>query len=205
MFHGWKFRLATPAIVAMCLIGGAAFGEPAKKDGKDLGGPNAHPPATQPGERGFGRGPGGRGQDMMRFLSELNLSDDQKTQVREIQGDFRKKLEAFQKEHGDEMKALREEGKAAREAKDREKGKAVGEKMKKLADDNGLGMKAHLDKLRNVLNDEQKAKFDEKVKSRREKGPMGPGMEGGERGERRRGEGHGPTTRPSDEKKNLDI
>src|SRR2546430_1130404 len=60
MFYGSKWKLATPAIVAMCLIGGTAFGAEGdkaerreRKEHKDLSGPNATPPTTQPGDRGF--------------------------------------------------------------------------------------------------------------------------------------------------------
>ncbi len=207
MLQGWKTRLMVPAIVAVCLAGGAVFGEQEKKENKELSGPRAHPPATQPGESGFGRKPGGRGHEMMRLLSELNLSDEQKTQIREIQSDFFTKMKAFHSEHGDEMKALRDQFKEAMESKDREQAKEIGEKMKKLADENGVGLKAHADKIRSVLNDEQKAKFDEKIKEQIKKhrgmDGMGPG---GPRGERMRHEKRPPTTRPAEqEKKELDI
>jgi Spy/CpxP family protein refolding chaperone len=200
-------RVAMPAVLVTVMVGGAAFGADGEhKDHKDLAGPRAHPPATQPGEPGFDGRPR-RGQDMMQLLGALNLSDDQKTQVRDIQADFRQRMEAFRKDHGEEMKQLREEAQAARKAKDMAKGKEVGDKIRKLLEDNHLNLKDHLAKIRGVLNDEQKKIFDEKLKERMENSRPGMGGHANRRGERRRdrGEKDGATTRPAEEKKQLDI
>lgn len=111
------------------------------------------PPSQQQNNMGPG-GPGGRGsgRHVERLTQQLNLTPDQVTQVKAIEADTMS-----------QMKALRDQTSTAQA--DRRS------KMMEIR-------QASQDKIRNVLNDEQKTKFDAmqaRMKARRQNRQGGPG------------------------------
>lgn len=111
--------------------------------------------------QGRGRGPGAEPGEHLRRLGDLGLSDEQKTQVRQILETHRQAVENFRKENEAQVKGLHEQMQAARAEGDTEKMqelrqqlRAIGEKRAELA--------KNLDKqMADVLNDEQEAKYKE--------------------------------------------
>lgn len=139
------------------------------------------PPAREGRER-----PGPRGELMERMqeriealrkaVSELDLTDAQKGQIKEAVEAFRKKVADFRESHKDELEAIRKELQAAREAKDPEKAKAAMEKLRTLMED---APKPHelMEAVKGILTPEQNKALQEKL------GPAKERME--ERRERR--------------------
>lgn len=213
-------RLVTMAVLGVALLGsGAAFGEEAKgsKD-KTLSGPKAESRESKPkGEgRGFSgeRKPGDRHHELMHeLLKDLNLSDAQKEKIRAIGGEFRVKMQKWREEHKDEFQKLREEAHAAREAKDREKGREVMTKLEALRK-SGPDPKSMFEEMGKVLNEEQRAKFEarlkehrERMEKRREMWREGEGRKGpeGDRPKPKRGEGAKGDEKKKEEGKKLDM
>ena len=110
------------------------------------------PPPPPPGQHG----PGGPGMMMRGMDRELNLTADQKTQVHAIMEETRTKAEALRDNSSLSQKDRREQ-------------------MMKLHEDS-------MAKVRALLTDEQKTKFDQMQKERREhmRGPRGEGAGQGE-------------------------
>lgn len=213
-------RLVTMAVLGVALLGsGSAFGEDAK-DAKDktLSGPKAESPDSKP--KGEGRGfsgehrPGDRHHELMHeLLKDLGLSDAQKEQIHAIGGEFRTKMQKWREEHKDEIQKLREEAKAAREAKDRDKGREAMTKLEALRK-SGPDPKSMFDEMGKVLNEEQRAKFEERLKEHRERMEKrremwrdGEGRKGpeGDRPKPKRGEGEKGGEKKKEEGKKLDM
>lgn len=139
--------------------------------GPDLSGPPAPPEQGQGQQEGPGRGrqfngerPNRPGDRMMDIMRQLNLTDDQKAQVREImQANAGKGAE-----HRKEMKAAMDELKAAMESKDQDKIKAARQKVQQLRE---AGKAQLVSQLSAVLTDEQKTQLQELMKR---EGPGGP-------------------------------
>ena len=151
-------------------------------------------PKVQAGERGEGarqrgdgqrqraegeRGERGRGQladRMHRLMEGVNLTEDQKAQVRPIMEEAAEKWRAFHEEHKEELDKLREEMKAAREAKDKDKAKEVGQKVRAIMEQADFRGDA-IEKIKKVLTPEQLATFEKNLEEMKDRGP-------GERGPR---------------------
>lgn len=161
--------LAAFALGTALLAPSFVYAEADKKP--NLAGPKAESPTTQPSreKRGFSgdRKPGDRHRHMMELFADLGLSDDQKTKLREIGSEFRTKMEAWREANKEEHQKLMGEMKAAREAKDAEKTKAVAVKLDALRK-TGPNPKDNFAKMREVLTEEQRAKFDERIKAHEE-------------------------------------
>ncbi|MHB1157691.1 MAG: Spy/CpxP family protein refolding chaperone [Phycisphaerales bacterium] len=155
------------------LVMGMAVMPTMGQGGPDLSGP---PPEQGQGQgRGQQAGPGGGrrfngdrphrpGDRMMDIMRQLNLTDDQKAEVREImQANAGKGAE-----HRKEMKAAMDELKAAMESKDQDKIKAARQKVQQLRE---AGRTQLVSQLSAVLTDEQKARLQELMKR---EGPGGP-------------------------------
>jgi Spy/CpxP family protein refolding chaperone len=174
----WLTCLAGSAL----LLGSVAIVRAEAPAGKDdmLAGPDAKAPQDGKGNRerrGFDGQRQREGGPLHGLLRDLKLTDEQKTQIREIAEDHRQEAEQYRKEHQDEIKKLQEEIKALHE-----KIKAIHEK--------GPKPQAVIDDVRAVLTPEQQKEFDarlEKMKERRDerreggdrRGPA-PGAPGGD-------------------------
>lgn len=146
-------------------------------------------------------------------LQELDLTDDQKAQVRSIMEETQKERQAFRQAHEQELKDLRQQIDAARQAKDHETAKELHAQVKAIMDQ-APKPKDTMEKVKTVLTDEQKARLDQKIKEHQETmkqrrqemgadGPRGPremndrpGRE--DRQERREGKRRMPPPPPAD-------
>jgi Spy/CpxP family protein refolding chaperone len=132
----------------------------------------------EPGERGP-RGPRD-GERMHRMLFEgMELTDDQKAQIKELMQAHGEERKAWHEEHKEEFQALRDKMREAREAKDKEAADAVREETKALMESAPKPDAVH-DEIRAVLTEDQQAIFDERVAKMRERAdewrePGGPG------------------------------
>lgn len=121
----------------------------------------------EPGERGP-RGPRD-GERMHRMLFEgMELTDDQKAQIKEIMQAHGEERKAWHEEHKEEFQALRDKMREAREAKDKEAADAVREETKALMESAPKPDAVH-DEIRAVLTEDQQAIFDERVAKMRER------------------------------------
>jgi len=102
-----------------------------------------------------------------KLLEELGLTDAQKAQVKTILEDAKTKWETWRDAHKDAIEKLKEEIKAARQAKDRDKLPAILEQAKELLKDAPKG--EALQAIKDVLTPEQKEKLEAKLKELREK------------------------------------
>jgi Spy/CpxP family protein refolding chaperone len=167
---------------------------------KVLAGPKADADQKGPGARGFdGKGgPGGPHGPIMDALRDLNLSEEQKTKVREIMAEFKQKVTAHREAHGEEINKLKQEAQAAREAGDKDKLRDLAQQRAKIME--GAPKPTELvTQIKGVLTPDQAKTFDAAVEDAREKmqerrgdkmGPGGPGH--GEKGEKKHGEGRPP-------------
>jgi Spy/CpxP family protein refolding chaperone len=138
-------------------------------------------PAKKQVEAGKGeRGPRGEGpwaerrgemtQKVMETIKQLNLSEEQKAELKQIHEDAKVARETFKAEHGEELKALHEEMKAARQAKDIDKAKEIGGKIRELMAQ-GPSPKDTMDKVKAVLTPEQQEQLKAKLEKFRENHP----------------------------------
>lgn len=178
--------LSTIAAVAV-LTGSVAFaeGDPVLK------GPKAEGQTSKEG-KGFkgDRGPG-KGAAMMDLIKELNLTDEQKTQMRTIMADGKKSMDDWRTANQAELDKINADIKAAHEAKDRDAAqKAHASRMELMK--SAPNPESNHAKIRAILTPDQQKTFDEKaaaLKKQREENRHkgGPMMEGG----RGKGEGKG--------------
>lgn len=117
---------------------------------------------------------------MDRVMSELNLTADQQEKVRQIAETQRQALEAWMKEHGQELRDL--QGKLQEALKDPKGDKAQGirEQLDKLQASRKPLHDELLKKLSEVLTSDQMAKAKEILTPRPGMMPGGPGGPGGE-------------------------
>ena len=126
---------------------------------------------SRPAVEGEGfRGPFARLEVLHKLLSELNLTDDQKAQIKEIVGPYHKELMAWKDANAAELEKLQAAFKAAREAKDRAAVKDAMEKLKALVE-TAPKPQGLLEKIKAVLTPEQWEKAKEVLKDWREEGP----------------------------------
>ena len=130
-----NLKLSLAAMLAVVLCAGLASAQPAGGDD----GPR--PRQGDDGER-----PRRGGGNMQRLFEGIELTDEQKEQVKTIREENASKLEE-----------TRSEMRSARESGDREKMKEAGDKMKKLTEETNAAV-------REILTDDQKATFDENLK-----------------------------------------
>jgi len=117
----------------------------------------------------FGRLFGGGGPLLTKEEQEkLKLNDDQAAKVEKI-------VSAFEKDQKASMDKLREAMQKARDDGDRDAARGVFEKMRETTQANQKARDAAEDKIKGILTDEQKKKFDEIKKDR----PQRPGFPGG--------------------------
>lgn len=112
-------------------------------------------------------------------IKALDLSPEKKAQVLEILKMHRQAMANFRSEHAEKLKALREQMKAAREAKDREKMQALRQQMAEVRDGHKEQFENLESQLSDVLSDEEVAKV-LKVMRRGHSG----GQQAGQRGQR---------------------
>lgn len=180
--------LSTIAAVAV-LTGSVAFaeGDPVLK------GPKAEGQTSKEGKGFKGeRGPG-KGAAIMDILKELNLTEEQKTQVRTVLADAKKSMDDWRTANQAELDKIHADLKAAHEAKDRDAAqKAHARRMELMK--SAPQPDANHAKLRAILTPDQQKTFDEKIaalKKQREenRGKGGPMMEGGKGKNRPEGKG----------------
>ncbi len=175
------------AVIAVLLVSGVVLAEDPtppntdgaerphhkQKDGK--GGDKSGKPAVNPtaGEGDF--------HPFKELLDKLNLSEDQKKQVRGITEKHRAEFQKYREAHHEEFKAAREKLEAAQKAKDEPAIRAAREEIRKIYMA-GPTLKAMGDEIRGVLTDDQKKTFDagidkiyQRIKEQMEKGAVGSG------------------------------
>ncbi|GAB4187668.1 MAG: hypothetical protein Kow00105_02360 [Phycisphaeraceae bacterium] len=114
------------------------------------------------------KGPHARGDMAHRFFGGLDLTEEQKTQIRDIMKQFGEERRAWHEAHKEDFEALRDKMRAARESDDPEAVKAVHEEIKALMESAPKPDATH-DQIRALLTEEQQAKFDERVAKMRER------------------------------------
>ncbi len=167
----------------------------------------------QNGERGQGQGQGkgearreGKRGPFGQVLKELNLTEEQQTQVRDIMQKHHEQVDAFREKNGEQFREVQGQIRDAMQAKDYDKLHTLIDQLKTVEADRPTIKDLAAD-IRNVLTDEQKATFDakaEEMKNNRGKHMRrGPGRDGDEnaQGGRQFRRGEGPQRRgqaPSD-------
>lgn len=128
------------------------------------GQPEQGPPGPPPGERGRGPDPARMAE---RIIEAVDATEEQATQIQDILKQAQEAVAAdrqaqqkFMEEHAEEIKALREEMRKAREAGDEAKIAELREQMQKLRpEDQANPMADAAEKIDKILTDEQKEKF----------------------------------------------
>ena len=129
---------------------------------------------------GFGRENADPGRWIMRrLLRDMDLSEKQQDQVREILRDAQQANREWQEKHESELGELRDTMRQAREDRDRDAMRQAGEKWRELRED-APDREETADKIRDVLTDEQRKLFDERAEQMRDRawgfgGRMDPG------------------------------
>ncbi len=201
---GYKNSMRKSLILAsvLALTGGIALAEqdqpaasdgdrPARQrdhkadhDGKRYQGEHGdHGQRGKRGEKGERSGRDHRKAMHKRLFGGLELTDDQKAQIKEIMTKHGDERKAWHEAHKDEFHALRQKMREAREADDKDGIQGVRDEIKALIESAPKPDAAH-DEIRAVLNEEQQATFDERVAKMRERmeqwkeqrgdGPPGP-------------------------------
>jgi len=163
------FGLITTALAVTVLSAGVALAGPDGERKPDR--PNRER-AERDGERPErpDRGHRGRHGDrrhhvMAALFRGIELTDTQKQELREIGRAHREQVKAWHEEHRDELEAIREKMRQARQDKDREAAEAAREQFKQLLQTRPKP-DATFDAMRGVLTtDEDKAQFDENLES----------------------------------------
>ncbi len=195
-FKLWQHTCTTALTAAVLTLGGTM----AMAEDSPLAGPEAGAPTTQPskGMDGKGHGPrGDRPEPLQQLLKGIELTAEQKTKIEAIRQSAMAEMKKFHEAHKAEIEKLRDETKAAMEAKDREKMQQLREQREKLFADAPRPLQAAQD-IRAVLTEEQAKQFDANLaeaKKRMEehragKGPRPEGKDG--KGPRPEGKHKGP-------------
>jgi Spy/CpxP family protein refolding chaperone len=111
------------------------------------------------------RGP--RGGGPMGALSQLDLSDEQKSQIKAIYDGAREDVQAWREANAETLKKLMGDLRAAREAKDEAAAETARAELKKLHDASPMA-KVH-EQVLGVLTDEQKTKLAELRENREDR------------------------------------
>lgn len=182
-------QAGTFAIIATTMLAGPGVMELQAKEGSDkpvLAGPKAEKEGDNKGKRFDGERKRD-GDALHKLLSELNLTSEQKEKVKDIMVEARTARAEWYKTNGEKMKELQKEMQAAREAKDQEKGKAVGEQVKALRESMPKPQE-NMAKVREVLTPEQQTVFDAKIQEMKEQ-RMGAKAKGPNKEERKNAKG----------------
>ncbi|MCC6682261.1 MAG: Spy/CpxP family protein refolding chaperone [Phycisphaeraceae bacterium] len=103
------------------------------------------------------------------LLRGIELTDEQREQVKQIMQESREQREAWRNEHKDEVKAAQDEVDKAREALRRAE-----EKMRNLMENAPGGPKDTAEKIKSILTDDQKAQLEANIEKMKEQGPPPP-------------------------------
>ena len=148
-----KFAIIALSATFVLSLASAAMAQPAA-------GERGRFPAT-----GMGRGErlnrptSGPAQERWRqLMDELNLTPEQRQQIRPILQEQRKAVAAWQDEHGQQLKALREQMAEAVRNKDKEKIEQLRKQMEELGKSRKALHDSLLEKLSKVLTPDQMAK-----------------------------------------------
>lgn len=140
---------------------------------------------------GEGRGAGPRGP-FNEVIEQLNLTDAQKEQVKQIMTKHHEQVEAFREKNGEQFQELRGQMRDAMEEKDYDKLHSLIDQLKAVEKDRPT-IKQLASEIRAVLTEEQQKIWDakaEEIKNNRGKhmrrGPGGDGEQQGENGQRQR-------------------
>ena len=120
------------------------------------------------------------GGHLKAALSKLDLSDDQRAEIKDIVEASREEAKAYREANGETIKKLMGEMKAAREAKDKDAAEAVRAELKKRHE--ASPMHAAHQAILGVLTDDQRAKLAE-MRKNHDHGPRGEGDKPRKRGE----------------------
>lgn len=118
------------------------------------------------GERGP-RGPRDGENMMRRLFADMDLTEEQKSQIHEIMKAYGEERKAWHEEHQEEFQALREKMREAREAKDNDAAAALREQTKALMESAPKPDASH-DEIHALLNEKQQVIFDERITKMRE-------------------------------------
>jgi hypothetical protein len=167
-------------VSALAMAGGAAVAEQqdrgpqgADRQGQrqgDRDGKRQHGDRGDRGDRannGERRGPRDRGMQQ-RLFAGMDLSDEQKTQVRETMKKFGDERRAWHDANKDQFQAIKNKMRAAREAKDKDAMQAARDEIRALMESGPKPGDAH-DQVRALLNEEQQALFDERTAKMKER------------------------------------
>lgn len=154
----WKtFTVATASISALLLISAMVVFSQGRSQGQ--GGP--------PDGGGFRRGPGGPRDGMFPMFRDLNLSDEQKTQIKKIMDT----AAASDRELHEKMRALRDSEPAPfSTAFDEASVRAAAEARAKIDVELQVSRARTMSQVAAILTEEQKAQ----LAARRPRGPEGP-------------------------------
>lgn len=152
----------------------APEGDSTAEADRPLKGPNVDTqrrgPRARMGEDGKRKGPRHHpGQVFRHLLRDLDLSDEQKTEIRDILKANGDKMREYRESNKEKIDEIREQMKAAREAKDREKMKQLHEQLKAIHEGRPVKMGEVTDQIRTKLTAEQRETFDERVAEMKEK------------------------------------
>ncbi|MEM0913794.1 MAG: Spy/CpxP family protein refolding chaperone [Planctomycetota bacterium] len=188
----WTLTLAVAA--AGLLAVGPALAAPSNTSGESKGDrPQRSAESSERGQRG---GPGGeraRGRDTIRLLfRDIQLSDSQREDIREVMAQARDERRAWMEENGDEIRELRERMQDASAIRDTDAMQSIGQDLRAIMSAGPQPM-AVAEEVRGMLTEDQVEQFDanvveveERMAQRRAQGRQNasPGGERGERGQR---------------------
>ncbi len=115
--------------------------------------------AGAPQDRGPGRGPMGVAQMSERLAEQLNLDEAQRVKFDAIVKKYEQ--QRTQAGQGDDLRALMEEMRKAREAGDDARVQELRQQMRDMRGGPGAGMQPFFDEVKGILRQDQLAKFEE--------------------------------------------
>jgi len=181
----WIAMLLTTC--AFVLAGSTVYAEPGDADSVDepkatdrdrpLRGPKAdgekRGPRARMGEDGERKARGPRhhhpGPIFRHLLEGLELSDQQKTEIRDVLKNNGEKMRQYHEANKEKFEGIREQMKQAREDKDREKMKQLYEQMKQFHEGRPVKPEDVVQQIRTKLTPEQRETFDKRVEELKEK------------------------------------
>ncbi|HEX7009421.1 MAG TPA: Spy/CpxP family protein refolding chaperone [Phycisphaeraceae bacterium] len=133
------------------------------------------------------------------LFGNLNLTDEQEGQIKQVLDDFRQKRKAWWEEHRDDLRNLREQLGQARQDQDEERLDQLRQQLRELIQSAPKPSDVH-EPIKATLNAQQQEQFEENLKTLREK--LREMHDRGQRphdGEKREGQGAStqPATQPS--------
>lgn len=153
-------HLAWLSVFALACSGGAAVAEENADDDDDRSSIRMKDPAT--GTRGMDEGA------LRRLLHDLDLSEEQQSQIREALHDARERRMTWWREHGEDVRNLRHSVHQARQAGDREQFREswaqLGELMFGAPDPSAV-----IQDVNAILTDEQRAQLEVNWQAARER------------------------------------